>query len=207
MENLISKLSGETKLDTAINILILAVIAGVIITVIVELVKFILKQSRKTLLIGLVVITTLMVVPRISAFIIGKIGSKNFLVRNISRAIDEDIERKIRLDYQMKNGYRLDESDHATVEAIKQKEYAIDPSIGDEGNMLRHSGFPKQITEGFILAGLMKFSKNTVHADNYPDFAAQFVVSRFITFVIYAGVFLVLCKVFLDRDPAKKYLK
>ena len=107
----------------------------------------------------------------------------------------------------MKNGYRLDESDNATVEAIKQKEYAIDPSIGDEGNMLRHSGFPKQITEGFILAGLMKFSKNTVYADNYPDFAAQFVVSRFIIFVIYAGVFLVLCKVFLDRDPAKKYLK
>ena len=183
--------------DQMLNIVTLSFVGIIIISNVITLGISLVRKGVRAMLSILVIVLTFLLAPKVSTFIVNKVGDYGILQKGISYVIEQDVEEKVIRDYLVETGENLAEN-KALLEELKTKAYSFDPNVSDEINIIKNVGFPQAVTNAIVL-NMKDTGDATIHANNFYDYVARFIVSRLIIFFSYVGVFMLANKCLLDK--------
>ena len=191
--------------DQILNIVTLSFVGIIIISNVIILGISLVRKGVRAMLSILVIVLTFLLAPKVSTFIVNKVGDYGILQKGISYVIEKDVEEKVIRDYLVETGENLAEN-KALLEELKTKAYSFDPNVSDEINIIKNVGFPQAVTNVIVL-NMKDTVDATIHANNFYDYVARFIVSRLIIFFSYIGVFMLANKCLLDKydQRVKRY--
>lgn len=149
-----------------------AIVAIVLIALVVK--KLVSLGVR--ILMGLfTIVFILFITPKINTFLINKISKYGIIESKLSEIVDEDMNTKVRREYELETGQKLE--DEALLEVLKKQTFKIDMNLCDEMNILLNAGFPEGINNTLLL-NFSDIGGATIEADTPADYVAKFFVIR-----------------------------
>ncbi|MBO4863656.1 MAG: hypothetical protein J5517_04785 [Eubacterium sp.] len=163
-----------------------------------------LMELGKRILLGILLIAFMVCIsPKVNAFLINRLGEHGLLEQTLSRIVDEDIETKVKRDYEMATGEEL--KDEALLEELKAQAFSYNPAFSDELNILLNCGFPQGINNTLIL-NFAGFGTARISAGTFPDYVAKFFVLKLTTLASIFITFSAATKIFMDdREYGYRY--
>ena len=194
--------------DTYFNIVALSIVGIIVIANLVTFGIHLVKKGVRALMVILVIVITFVYSPKVSTFLVNKIGDYGIVQNVVSYLVERDVEERVVRRYQIETGEDLTQNP-TLLEELKTTAFTYDPNVRDEINIIQNAGLPRALTNVIVL-NMKDTGQAKIQADNFYDYAARFLVSRAIMFFSYIAVFFLADKLLLgayDRRFEYHYLK
>ena len=162
------------------NVLTLGVIGIIVLGIVIGSVKVFAQYVTNILIAAFSIVLVIYTAPILSKYIENHTRIDDIIVSKVEKVVEQDMEDKVKLDYWMETQDFI--KDQKTLKAMVRDAYAINPKETARVNLLRYAGLPKGMTD-LMIEHVKKYDATYIKANGFGEYAAKFVVGRFMLLV------------------------